>query len=80
MRDRSANRRHVPRASDEILIQQEIVREFSPGDIDLEDLAEAIRLLLEPLPAKKIGTRHPRDPDLLLPRRRATHVVGAETP
>jgi hypothetical protein len=73
------NRRHIPSATDQILIQQEVVREFSPGDIDLDDLTEAIRQLLEPAPVEKIDSGRPGDPDLLLPRWRATHVVGAET-
>jgi len=82
MRDPSTARKRlqIPRASDQILIQQEVVREFSSGDIDLDELAEAIRLLLEPAPAARIDVRRRRDPDLLLQRRRATHVVGAETP
>jgi hypothetical protein len=82
MRDHSTARKrhHIPRASDQILIQQEVVRDFNPGDIDLDELAEAIRLLLKPVPAGKNDTRCRHDLDLLSSRRRATHVVGAETP
>jgi hypothetical protein len=71
-------RRHVPRPSDN-LIQQEVIREFSPGVIDIDELAEAIRLLLESAPTGKSDVRRGRGSDLLSPRRRATHVVGAET-
>ncbi len=83
MRDRSetSTRRHIFKpVFDQMLIQQEVVREFASGDIDLDELAEAIRLLLAPAPVEKIGAGSPGDPDLLSPRRRATYVVGAETP
>jgi hypothetical protein len=80
MRDRGFKRPHIPRASDLILIQQEVVREFTSGDVDIDELAEAIRLLMERAPAARTDVGRRPDPDLLLPRRRATHVVGAETP
>jgi len=76
---RSVPKIHIRRASDQVLLQQTLVREFSPGDIDLDDLTEAIRLLLEPA-VEKIDSGRLGDPDLLSPWRRATHVVGAETP
>jgi len=56
----------------------EITRSFFPDQIDLDDLAEAIRLLLNP-DEESDGGRG-RDRDLLLPRRRASHVVGAKFP
>jgi len=62
--DLSRQRRSVPLA-DQILIHQELVREFGPGDIDPDDLAQAIRQLLDS------GT----DAHLLSPDHRATHGV-----
>jgi hypothetical protein len=46
-RPESRPRRRAPRAA-EILIQQELVREFSASEIDLDHLADAIRKLVEP--------------------------------
>jgi hypothetical protein len=50
------------------LIRTEMVRDFRPDDVDLDDLASAIGKLLES-----------GDSDLLSRRRRVTHVVGGET-
>jgi hypothetical protein len=49
-----------------------VSRSFSPDAIDLDDLAEAVRRLLGS------GGEDWRDPDLLLKRRRVSHVMGAK--
>ena len=65
------------RMPDQRLIQQEVIRDFSPSKIDLDELTEAVRQLLSGEGALDVRTQ--RDPDLSLPRRRATHVVGGKT-
>jgi hypothetical protein len=69
MRDRIHRANHTSTRPggdpEQVLVQQEIVREFSPGDFDLDDLAQAIRQLLDP------DTR-----DLHSADHRATHVMG----
>ena len=47
----------------------EVVREFTPKQIDLDDLAQAIRVLL--------GDGTAPQPHLLSPGHRGSHVVGA---
>jgi len=59
------------------LIEQEVVRNFTPGELDFDDLAEAIRCLLGNEPASETQRPSGSDPDLLLPRPRVSHVVGA---
>ncbi len=50
----------------------EVARQFEPQQIDLDNLAQAIRsLLAEGSPA------NPPHPDLLSSRHRGSHVVGA---
>ena len=74
MRDRFQRADHRSRqlgpvpAAEHALVHQEMVREFGSCDVDLDDLAQAIRRLLDS------GT----DADLLSPDRRATHVMGRE--
>jgi hypothetical protein len=54
-----------------------VARIFSPADLDLDDLAEAIRFLLGPPSTPQISpTGHP-NPDLLSSPHRATHVLEA---
>lgn len=61
-------------------IQPDLIRAFRPEEIDLDDLAEAIRQLLHsestPTPHSSAGV----GPDLLLVRDRATHVMGKQCP
>jgi hypothetical protein len=54
------------------------VRFFTPAELDLDDLAEAIRSLLGPISPPQIGPPSRRKPDLLSFPRRGTHVVEAE--
>jgi hypothetical protein len=56
----------------------DIARQFAPEQIDLDGLAQAIRCLLAADLASPDDPPTPPDPDLLLPRRRATHVVGCQ--
>jgi hypothetical protein len=53
-----------------------VARIFSPADLDLDDLAEAIRFLLGPPSTPQSGPSLQPNPDLLSSPRRATHVVG----
>jgi hypothetical protein len=62
------------------LIQQEVIRNFAPGALDLDDLTEAIRQLIAPTRALEMEGGFRSASDLLLPRHRGTHVVGADTP
>lgn len=55
-----------------------VARVFSPSDLDLEDLAEAIRQLLGPAIGVPEEAPNQPDPDLLLSARGATHVVVGE--
>jgi hypothetical protein len=71
MRDRVHRANHtstrpgaIP-ATEQALIQQEIVREFEPGSLDLGDLAQAVQQLLD---SGDTG-------DLLSTDQRATHGV-----
>jgi hypothetical protein len=54
-----------------------LARIFAPSDLDLDDLAEAIRFLLEPANAPRIGPSSRPKPELLSFPRRGTHVVEA---
>lgn len=54
-----------------------IVRIFSPAELDLDDLAGAIRSLLGPSGPPQIRPRRRPTPDLLSPSRRVSHVVEA---
>ena len=53
-------------------------RLFAPEQLDLDDLAEAIRMLLEDEPGE--GANHKANPGLLSPATRVSHVVEATTP
>ena len=86
MRDRSrASSRHPRstglRAPHSALdgVVPEVARQFAPEQIDLDQLAEAIRSLLgEPNEPRPQAPAAP-NPDLLLVRRRGSHVVRAKT-
>ena len=54
-------------------VRLEVVREFTPEQIDLDDLALAVRVLLGDRSAGAAPHL-----DLLSPRHRASHVVGAD--
>jgi hypothetical protein len=66
--------------SDHEPIRPEMIRNFNPGDVDLDELAEAIRQFLSPGGARTGQPHRRRDPDLLSSRRGATHVVGSDAP
>jgi hypothetical protein len=51
-----------------------VSRRFAPAALDIDDLAEAIRMLLDDLPST---TRISAETDLPFPARRATHVMEA---
>jgi len=77
MRDRSvaiSNRPASPRHSASHPVRDsagpEVARQFTPEQIDLDDLAQALRALL--------GERISPHPDLLLAGHRGSHVVGAD--
>jgi hypothetical protein len=53
-----------------------VARIFSPSDLDLDDLAEAIRQLLGPDISAREDALHQPNGDLLSLARRGTHVVG----
>jgi hypothetical protein len=58
-----------------------VARIFSPSELDLDDLAEAIRSLLGPSIVPQIESPGRPAPDLLPARPRVTHVVEAtQTP
>jgi hypothetical protein len=54
-----------------------LARIFAPSDLDLDDLAEAIRFLLEPANSPRIGPSRRPKPELLSLPRRGSHVVEA---
>jgi hypothetical protein len=53
-----------------------MARIFSPSDLDLDDLAEAIRSLLGPTSPPRVGPPSSPKRDLLSFPRRVSHVVG----
>jgi len=58
-----------------------VARLFAPSELDLDDLAEAIRSLLGPAIPPQIGPSSRPQPELLSLPRRGSHVVEAnETP
>jgi hypothetical protein len=58
-----------------------LTRLFNPNEVNLDDLAEAIRSLLEPTSPPHIGPHSCQNPDLHSFPRRGTHVLEAtETP
>jgi len=59
-------------------VQPHVVRLFTPDEIDLDDLAEAIRELLGPDSTPQIGTTSQSDLHLLSFPHRGTHEVEAE--
>jgi hypothetical protein len=74
MRERRRNNPRLPCDVQSLPAPAEhVARLFSPSELDLDDLAEAIRSLLGP---SSVSPGHP-DPDLLPVPRRVTHVVEA---
>ena len=72
------NRRHAASNRDEIPAADcpvPVERLFAPTELDIDDLAEAIRLLLGPDQVPRIEPRDPADSDLLSLPRGATHVM-----
>jgi hypothetical protein len=63
-------------AAEHQLQPQELIREFQPNEVDLDDLAAAIRDLLDSGKPSDRDANARSSPDLLSRRRRATHVVG----
>ena len=57
----------------ERVFNQEVMRRFAPEDLDLSDLAEAVRQLLESDPR---AGQHKRQPNLLSAQLGGIHVVG----
>lgn len=55
-----------------------MARIFNPSDLDLDDLAEAIRSLLGPTSLPQISVPMSPKRDLLSFPRRGSHVVGPE--
>ena len=54
-----------------------VARHFTPSELDLDDLAEAIRLLLAPDIGPRIGSNSRPDAHLLSVAPRGTHRVEA---
>jgi hypothetical protein len=54
---------------------EDLTRLFSPNEVNLDDLAEAIRSLLEPAGQPQIGLAIRPKPDLLSFPLRGPHVV-----
>ncbi len=87
MRDRHLQPRSNPQPCDDVPSVSAasrgipVARIFSPAELDLDDLAEAIRVLLAPADSTKINPPLRPKPELLSFPRRGTHVVEAnETP
>jgi hypothetical protein len=79
MRERFPTRRRFPRRSlraEDQLSPFHVSRVFDPGAIDIDDLAEAVGELLRS--GYATNAEYGRDPDLLLKRRRVSHVMGAK--
>lgn len=57
-----------------VRVQPQVSRIFTPDEIDLDDLAEAIRSLLD---EPRGNSRNRPQPDLLSSSPRGTHVVEA---
>ena len=64
-------------AVQDLLRDASVARIFSPSDLDIDDLAEAIRLLLGTDGGPQIASARRPDADLLSFPRRGTHVVEA---
>jgi hypothetical protein len=81
MRDRRQPRSNKEHLSDAPLAgavhAAPVARVFAPTDLDLDDLAEAIRSLLGPARRPEIGQTGRPNSDLLSLPRRGTHVVEA---
>jgi hypothetical protein len=82
MRNRRQLRSNPKRRSDvkslpEANCAAPVARLFSPSELDLDDLAEAIRLLLGTESVPQITSPGRPDPDLLPVSPRVTHVVEA---
>jgi hypothetical protein len=73
--------RHRNRTSELEIAQRSntdgLTRLFAPAELDLDDLAEAIRSLLGPISPSEIGTSSRPNPDLLSFPDRVSHVVEA---
>jgi hypothetical protein len=54
-----------------------VARQFNPSELDLDDLAEALRSLLGPSSLPQTASPGRQDPDLLPAPPRVTHVVEA---
>lgn len=86
MRDRHqprSNRRdhQDPQPTEALHPAPPLARQFSPSALDIDDLAEAIRLLLEPGQEAQSAASEPLDSDLLSAPDRSIHVVeAADTP
>jgi hypothetical protein len=79
-RNRGSNRRTGPpllAAPGAETIQPHIQRSFRPDEIDVDDLAEAIRVLLGRNGSPRTDSRNLSDPDLLFLAPRVSHVVEA---
>lgn len=59
------------------IVQPTVDRLFKGDELDIEDLAEAIRLLLASSPPQRtLADERQSEPNLLLRATRATHVMG----
>jgi hypothetical protein len=60
-------------------IQQEVISNFTPSALDLDDLAEAIRQLIAPARAFGMEGKFRPAADLLSSAHRGTNVVGDDS-
>lgn len=73
----TSRRRHTrPLRGDDTVPPLGMSRTFSPGAVDLDDLAEVLRHLIGS--GNGDGDDSRRDPNLHSQRRRASHVMGNE--
>jgi hypothetical protein len=64
-------------APEPVFLHPEIIRHFNPDEMDMDDLTSVIQALLRSSGRANRDATAASDPDLLLPRSRATHVVGS---
>jgi hypothetical protein len=65
---------------DDALVPASVVRQFAPAGLDIDDLAEAIRLLLGPEDPRQSEVPHEAISALLSLPKRGTHVLTEKAP
>ena len=75
---RSISQIHQHPARTDLRPSASIARQFVPAELDVDDLAEAVRLLLSPGVIPPVTAINSSSPNLLRVRPRVSHVVEAE--